>query len=133
MLFRKTLWKIGILINEQVTVIEIDEVFIEDKNPISGIRAIIDDILIFCSNLGAILVYLEFVCKFFQKYCVRFWLKKRDFLKTRIKYVGHDVTEDGNFPAQSKFYLINDWKLPTKGQALFSFIGLVNIYHIYNC
>ena len=84
MLFIYTFRKIGTLINEQVTVIEIDEVFIEDKNPISGNRAIIDDILIFCSNLGAILVYLEFVCKFFQKYRVGFRLDKYDFLKESI-------------------------------------------------
>ena len=60
-----------------------------------------------------------------------FWLDKCDILKERIKYVGRDVTEDGNCPAQSKFYLINDWKLPTNGQALFSFIVLVNYYHRY--
>ena len=33
--------------------------------------------------------------------------------------------------AQSKFDTINDWKLPTNGQALLLFIGLVNFYHIY--
>ena len=52
-----------------------------------------------------------------------------DFLKERIEYVGYDVTEDVNCFSQSKFDLINDWKSPTIGQALFSFIGLVNVYH----
>ena len=45
-------------------------------------------------------------------------MDKCDFLKERDKYIGHDVTEDGNFPAQSKFDIINDWKLPKNGQAL---------------
>ena len=78
------------------------------------------------------MVYLECVCKVFQKYCVSFKLEKYDFLKEMVKYVGRDVNEDVNFPAQYKFDLINNWKLPSKGQALFSFIGLINFYHRYD-
>ena len=55
------------------------------------------------------------------------WLKKK-----RIKYVGHDVTEDRNCYAQSKFYPIDYCKLPKNGQVLFSFIRLVNFYHRYS-
>ena len=57
---------------------------------------------------------------------------KYDFLKEIIEYVGHDVTEDINFPAQLKFDLINYWKLPTNRQALFSLIGLIHFYHRYD-
>ena len=46
-----------------------------------------------------------------------------------IEEVGHDVTEDGKFPAQPKCDVINDWRLPTNGKSLFSFIGLVHFYH----
>ena len=35
-----------------------------------------------------------------SKYRVSVWLEKSDFLKERIKYIGHDVTEDRKFPAQ---------------------------------
>ena len=48
-----------------------------------------------------------------------------------MKYVGHDVTEAGNCPAQSKFDLIDYWIIPPKGKYLFSFIGIVNFYHLY--
>ena len=65
MLFIYTLRKIGYLINEQVTVTETGEVFIGDKNLISGSGKIIDDILLLWGNLRAILVYLECVCKVF--------------------------------------------------------------------
>ena len=68
----------------------------------------------------------------FQKYRVSFWLDTCDFLKYRIEYVSHDVSEQGNCPAQSKFDLINDWGLPKNVQALFSFIGLVIFCHRYN-
>ena len=110
---------------------EIDEIFIGDKKLIPGSRTIIDDILLLYSNLIDILVYLECVWKLFQKYRVSFLLEIFDFLKERIEYVGHYVTEYGNCPAQSKFDLINDWKLPTNWQDLFSFIGLVYFYHRY--
>ena len=53
------------------------------------------------------------------------------FLKERVEYVGIDIMKHGNSPAQSKFKIITDWKLPTSGQALFSFIGLINFYHQY--
>ena len=48
-----------------------------------------------------------------------------------IKYVSHNVTEDGNFPSQSNFDLISYWKLPTNRKGLLSYIGLVNLYHRY--
>ena len=100
MSFIENLRKIGTLINEQVKVTERDEVFIGDKKVISESIIIIYDILLFYSKLQNILVYLECVCKVFQKYRVRFWLDNCDFLKERIEYVGHDVTEYGNFPTQ---------------------------------
>ena len=58
MILRETLWKIGTLVNEQVTVTETYEFFIRDKNIISGRRTIINDILLLWSNLKAILVYI---------------------------------------------------------------------------
>ena len=61
----------------------------------SGSRTIIDEIILFCGNLDAILIELECVCKYFLKYGVSFRLNKCDFLKNRVKYVGHDVTKAG--------------------------------------
>ena len=58
-------------------------------------------------------------------------MKKCEFLKERVEYVGHDLTSQGNCPAQSKFELIHDWPLPENGQSLHSFIGLLNFYHKY--
>ena len=72
-------------------------------------KTIIDDILLWCSHTDALLLLMECVCKVFRKYRVSFRLKKCDFLKDRVEYVGHDITNEGNCPAQSKFNLINDW------------------------
>ena len=96
-----------------------------------GSRTIIDDILLWSTSLDTLLAYFECVCSVFMKYRVTFQLKKCEFLTNRIEYVGHDITPDGNCPAESKFDLITDWPLPTTGQSLGSFIGLVPFYNIY--
>ena len=65
----------------------------------------------------------------FIKYQVSLKLGKCDFLKERFEYVGHDITADGNCPAESKFDLVRDWTLPSTGQGLRSFVSLCNFYH----
>jgi hypothetical protein len=96
-----------------------------------GSRIIIDDILLWATILAALLRLFECVCDVFMKYRVTFQLKKCEFLTNRIEYVGHDITPDGNCPAESKFDLVNDWPLPVNGQSLGSFIGLLTFYNIY--
>ena len=67
----------------------------------------------------------------FMKYRVSFRLDKCDFLKPRVKCVEHDVTNGGNYPVSSKFSMINNWKIPERGEISFSFIGLVKFNHRY--
>ena len=96
-----------------------------------GDRIIIDDILLWSTVVASLLLLFECVCDVFLKYRVTFQLKKCEFLTDRIEYVGHDITSDGNCPAQSKFDLINDWPIPGTGSSLASFIGLLTFYNIY--
>ena len=58
-----------------------------------------------------------------------FRLDKCEFFQPRVEYVGYDLTSTGNCPARSKFNMVRDWPLPSHGQSLFSFVGLVNFYH----
>ena len=116
---------------QPVTRIENNNVRIGNSSFIIGSKVIIDDILIFANNTTLLMAYLECVCQVFQKFRVSFQLKKCEFLKDRVEYVGHNMTANGNCPAQSKFDLIKEWKLPTNGTSLHSFIGLINFYHRY--
>ena len=116
---------------ELITIGEDEIITIGGKILYHGSRVIIDDILLWASNLDIILLYFECVCEIFQKYRVSFRLDKCDFLKDRVEYVGHDLTPKGNCPAQSKFDMIRDWTLPTNGRALHSFISLLNFYNHY--
>ena len=95
----------------------------------SGTKFIIDNILIWSSSIGCILIYFECVYCALQKYRDSFRKDKCDFLLNRVKYVGHDLKSNGNFPAESKYDMIKDWKLTTNGSGLHSFVGLVIFYH----
>ena len=106
-------------------------IFIKNLKLNSGTRSIIDDILLWSNNIPAILIYFEYVCRVLQKYRVSFRLDKCDFLKEIVEFVGHDLTADDNYPTASKFDMIKDWVLPTTGQILHSFVGLVIFYHMY--
>ena len=78
---------------ENKTISDTDEITIGGILLYRGSRVIIDDILLWASNLQVVLLYFECVCK-----C--------DFLKDRVEYVGHDLTPTGNCPAKSKFKMI---------------------------
>ena len=116
---------------EVISISDTDEITIGDTLLYRGSRVIIDDILLWASNLQIVLLYFECVCEVFQKYRVSFRLDKCDFLKDRVEYVGHDLTPTGNCPAKSKFNMIDDWTLPTNGRALHSFTSLINFYNHY--
>jgi hypothetical protein len=73
-----------------------------------GCHVIIDDILLFSSDILTLIQYLDCVCQVFIKYQVSLKLEKCDFLKERFEYVSHDITADGNCPAKSKFDLVHD-------------------------
>ena len=74
----------------------------------SGTKSIIDDVLIYCSNITCILIYFECVCRVFLKYRVSFRQDKCHFLLDRVEYAGNDLLAHGNCPTQSKFSIIDD-------------------------
>lgn len=108
-----------------------NQIHVNGKLLIIGSKVIIDDILSYSNNIDFLLIYVDCICAVFIKFRVSFQLKKCDFLKDRVEYVGHDLTAQGNCPAESKFDLIKNWPLPSWGPSLHSFIGLINFYHQY--
>ena len=97
------------------------EIYIGNRNIVSGTRIIIEDILLWISCVRALFVYLECICRMFRKHWGNFRINKYDFLKPRVEYVGHDVTNDGNCPASSKFSMISYWKILELGE-FFSYL-----------
>jgi len=70
---------------ELIVVLETDDITIGGTLLYRGNRVIIDDILLWASNLQLVLLYFECVCEVFQKYRVSFRLDKCDFLKDRVE------------------------------------------------
>ena len=67
----------------------------------------------------------------FKKYRVSFRLDKFTFLQERLEFVGYDLNADRNCPDTNKFDMLSDWVLPTTGQSLNSFMGLLAFYDRY--
>ena len=84
------------------------DILIGGTRLIYGSKVIIDDILLWCDNKKLLITYFECVCQVFLKYRVSFRLDKCEFMMPRVEYVGHDILNNGNSPASSKFKMIND-------------------------
>ena len=58
-------------------------------------------------------------------------LKKCHLFSPRFEFVGHDIAEDGNHPAQSKFDLIRNWPHPRIVRDVASLLGFCMFYSCY--
>ena len=67
-IFTERLQELIHLEGDAVTVSITTEVNIGNKKLIFGTKIIIDDILLWCSNVNALLIYSECVCEIFLKY-----------------------------------------------------------------
>jgi hypothetical protein len=74
----------------------------EHQGIVSDSRTIIDDILNLCTDPEVLVDLFECICIVFLKYRVSFRLDKCEFFINIFNYVVHDITSNGNIPAQSK-------------------------------
>ena len=95
-------------------------------------RIVIDDILLYSTNVFTLLRYFSCVVRVFVRYMLQFKLSKCKFFSPRVGYLGYDLTSGENCPAKSKFDLLTDWTLPNHGIPLSSFIGLCAFYSCFS-
>ena len=96
---------------------------------VTGSAVIIDDLLLWGTSKSLLFLLFECYCRIYLKYRTTLKLKKCDFLKKRFEFVGHDILQNGNTTASSKYDRIKDWKLPTTADSLHSFVSLCNFYN----
>ena len=94
-------------------------------------KIIIDDISSWAPFFDLAIRYIQ--CQ--QQVCLAqnllLSLNKSYFLPARIEFVGHDVCDDGNMPAQSKKNLLETWLNFKTVCDVSSFVGFVLFYVPY--
>ncbi|PIK47909.1 hypothetical protein BSL78_15239 [Apostichopus japonicus] len=88
----------------------------------------IDDILIATENENSHLKALEAVFARLNMHNVRLNGTKCQFMKSKIRYLGHELTSEGVSPLQDKIEAIQKAPRPTNVSELKSFLGMVNYY-----
>lgn len=88
----------------------------------------LDDVLITGSTEEEHLSYLEQVLKRLEQAGLRLKESKCLFLKSTIKYLGHNISSDGLQPNEDKTAAILSAPVPLNVSQLRSFLGAVNYY-----
>ena len=87
-----------------------------------------DDIIIFSRTYEE---HLERLCSVFKKLRetgIKLSPKKCSLLKTRVKYVGHIVSEKGIEPDNDKITKVLEWPRPSSREEVRQFLGFIGYY-----
>ena len=79
-----------------------------DVKVLHGTKIVIDDILLYSTNVFTLICYLSCVARVFVRHRLSFKLNKCKFFEPRVEYLGYDLTSSGNCPAKSKFNMITN-------------------------
>jgi hypothetical protein len=89
---------------------------------------IVDDIFNWAKTFWEALLYMECQLRICKAYRLTLSLKKSHFFPKRFKFVGINVSADGNRPAMSKHDLLHHWTFPKLVQDVASFVGFLQFY-----
>ena len=94
-------------------------------------RIIVDDIFSWTSTFESFVDHLKCQLEVCMSQNLFLSLKKCLFCPNRMEFVGHDVCENGNRPAQSKRGLLKTWPKFEVVRDVASFLGFLNFYSMY--
>ena len=92
---------------------------------------IIDDNFTYSETYEIALAHIESILIVSRRHNLSWKLKKCAFFPIKVEFVGHDLTQEGNMPAESKDALLNHWTRPTTVRDVSSFLGFGNFYSRY--
>ena len=91
-----------------------------------------DDLIIFSKSVEEHKRHLKAIFDTLCAHSLKLKLKKCDFFKTRLKFLGHIIDVTGDYsviePNPDKVATIKDWKAPESNVDVQSFVGAVNYY-----
>ena len=96
---------------------------------IPGVQCILDDMIITGRTDKEHLDNLRRVLERLKRRGLRLNQAKCEFLKKKVIFCGHEITEDGLKKTQDKINAVMNAPNPTGVSQLRSFLGLVNYYH----
>jgi hypothetical protein len=82
-----------------------------DKN--NNTTIVIDNVFSFATSYENVLFLLEAIFTIARRHSLNWKLKKCDFLPEIVEFVAHDLSKEGNLPADSKSTLLESWPKPT--------------------
>lgn len=88
----------------------------------------LDDIIIYSSTFASHLQHLESVLLRIQRSGLTLHLSKCQFCKTKLRYLGHVVSQSGIEPDPSKIRAVREYPTPTKLKDVRTFLGLTSYY-----
>ena len=88
----------------------------------------LDDILVFSQNFEEHLERLEAVFSRLKEHGLKLKPSKCEFFKTKVKYLGHVVSQDGVETDPDKISALSTWPVPTNIKTLRSYLGFTGYY-----
>ena len=88
----------------------------------------LDDIIVYSPTFSSHLKHLESVLKQIQASGLSLHLSKCQFCKTKLRYLGHVVSQAGIEPDPEKIRAVRDYPVPTRLKEVRTFLGLTGYY-----
>ncbi|CAF4354949.1 unnamed protein product [Rotaria sp. Silwood2] len=88
----------------------------------------LDDIIVYSPTFQLHLKHLESVLQHIQASGLILHISKCQFCKTKIKYLGHVVSQSGIEPDPDKIRAVRDYSVPTRLKEVRTFLGLTSYY-----
>ncbi|CAF3358581.1 unnamed protein product [Rotaria socialis] len=88
----------------------------------------LDDIIVYSSTFSSHLQHLESVLQRIQASGLTLHLSKCQFCKTKLRYLGHVVSQTGIEPDPEKIRAVRDYSIPIRLKDVRTFLGLTGYY-----
>ncbi|GBG72565.1 hypothetical protein CBR_g12135 [Chara braunii] len=89
----------------------------------------LDDILIFSRTVEEHVAHLDKVLSLLRQHKFKINGEKCEFGRTRILYLGHEISAEGLKPDDAKVASIRDWPRPQSVTKMRAFLGMTGYYH----
>ncbi|GBG91208.1 hypothetical protein CBR_g52090 [Chara braunii] len=90
-----------------------------------------DDILIFSKTVEEHVAHLDKVLGLLQQHKFKINGEKCEFGRTRVLYLGHEISAEGLKPDDAKVANIRDWARPQSVTEMSSFLGMTGYYKTF--